>query len=158
MTRTVRAGIICLGFMVASLAVPIAGAKQGPEYPRGPIPVQVTAGKKVFISYMESDADPGSLDLTYHEFYALVKSWGKYELVPAPADADLVFQIRYVSGITDSQLLMSIVDPKTHVVLWPFVQHVEGSSREKGRRKKFDAAMSDLVNDLKTVTTPAVAP
>ena len=60
MTRIVRAGIFCVGFMVALLAVPNAGAKKDLEYPQGPIPVQVITGKKVFISYMERDADPGS--------------------------------------------------------------------------------------------------
>ena len=84
-----------------------------------------------------------------------MKSWGRYELTAAPADADLIFEIRYISGITDAQLCLSIVDPKTHVVLWPFVQHVQGSGREKGRRKNFDAAMGDLLDDVKKVTTPA---
>jgi hypothetical protein len=120
----------------------------------GPIPIQVVTGKKAFISYLESDADPGAVNLTYNEFYALMKSWGKFELVPAPADADLVFEIRYVSGLSDSQIRLSIVDPKTHCVLWPFIQHVQSSSRETARRKNFDQAMSDLVEEVKRVTTP----
>jgi hypothetical protein len=119
--------------------------------------MQIVTGKKVFISYRESDADPGAPDLTYNEFYSLIKNWDKYELVSAPADADLVFEIRFISGITDSQLCLSIVDPKTRFVLWPFIQHVENSSREKGRRKKFDEAMADLVDDVKRVTTGPVA-
>ncbi len=130
-------------------------AEKNPDPAPGPIPAQVVSGKKVFISYKESDADPGLPNLTYNEFYSLMKSWGKYELTGAPADADLIFEIAYISGITDSQLRMSIVDPKTHIVLWPFVQHVQGSGREKGRRKNFDSAMSDLVDDLKKVTTGA---
>ena len=87
-----------------------------------------------------------------------MKSWGKYELTPAPADADLVFEIRFASGISDSQLCLSIVDPKTHVVLWPFIQHVQSSSRETARRKNFDQAMSDLVDDVKKVTSSPAAP
>jgi hypothetical protein len=147
-----------IALTVALLTIPVAVAKKALDPPRGPIPVQIITGKKVFISYRESDADPGSLDLTYHEFYSLIKNWGKYELTATPAEADLIFEIRFVSGISDSQLWMCIVDPKTHVVLWPLIQHVEGSSRETARRKKFDAAMSDLVEDLKTLTTPPAAP
>jgi hypothetical protein len=157
-SRIVRIVIFCIASAVALLTIPVAAAKKAPDPPRGPIPVQIITGKKVFISYRESDADPGSVDLTYHEFYALIKSWGKYELTPTPAEADLIFEIRFVSGISDSQLWMCIVDPKTHVVLWPLIQHVEGSSRETARRKKFDAAMTDLVEDLKTLTTPPGAP
>lgn len=133
----------------------IAIAEKTPDPAPGPVPLQVITGKKAFVSNGESDADPGAPNLTYNEFYALMKSWGKYELTTAPADADLIFEIRYISGITDAQLRLSIVDPKTHVVLWPFVQHVQGSGREKGRRKNFDSAMSDLVDDVKRVTTSA---
>jgi hypothetical protein len=146
--------MFCIAATIAVLTVPRAEGKKTSEPPPGPIPIQVVTGKKAFISYLESDADPGAVNLTYNEFYALMKSWGKFELVPAPADADLVFEIRYVSGLSDSQIRLSIVDPKTHCVLWPFIQHVQSSSRETARRKNFDQAMSDLVEEVKRVTTP----
>lgn len=147
-------------FCIAAAAltiVPSVAAKKPSEFGAAPIPVQVTTAKKVFVSYRERDADPGAPDLTYNEFYALIKDWGKYELVAAPSDADLVFEIRYMSGISDSQLCLSIVDPKMHIVLWPFVQHVQSSSRETPRRKNFDDAMGDLITDLKRLAIPAVS-
>lgn len=137
---------------------PIAWAKKPQEPAAAPIPTQLATAHKVFISYLESDADPGAVDLTYNEFYALMKDWGKFELLSAPADADLVLEIRYLSGISDSQLRLSVVDPKTHIVLWPIVQHVQSSSRETSRRKNFDDAMSDLVGDLKKITTTSAVP
>jgi hypothetical protein len=158
MGRIDRIGIFGITVAMALLSVPLATAKKAPDEPSAPVPAQVFTAKKAFISYGESDADPGTPNLTYNEFYALMKSWGKYELTSAPADADVVFEIRFLSGISDSQLRLSIVDPKTHVVLWPFIQHVESSSRETGRRKKFDEAMSDLLEDVKRVTSqPAAA-
>ncbi len=158
MGRITKMGILGITFAMAVLSVPFANAKKAPDEPSAPVPAQLLTAKKVFISYGESDADPGAPNLTYNEFYALMKSWGKYDLTSAPADADLIFEIRYLSGITDSQLRLSIVDPKTHVVLWPFIQHVENSSRETARRKKFDEAMGDLVEDVKRVTSqPAAA-
>ena len=149
-----RSAILCMTLALAFVTLPIATASKASDPPSAPVPAQVLTGKKAFISYRESDADPGARDLTYNAFYSLMKSWGKYELVPAPADADLVFEIRFISGISDSQLCLSIVDPKTHFVLWPFIQHVPSSSRETARRKKFDEAMADLVDDVKRVTTP----
>ena len=151
--KIARVGIFCITSVIALLTIPIAAAKKASEPDQAPIPIQITTGKKVFVSYRESDADPGAPDLTYHEFYALMKSWGKYELTLVPADADLIFEIRYVSGISDSQLCLSISDPKTRVVLWPFIEHVQGSSRETSRRKRFDEAMGDLIEDLKKLTT-----
>jgi hypothetical protein len=139
---------------MAALSVPGAAAKKEAGPAPGPIPIQLLTARKVFISYLESDADHGAPNLTYNEFYALMKSWGKYELVPAPADADLVFEIRYLSGLSDSQLRLSIVDARTHFVLWPFIQHVQSSSRETSRRKNFDQAMTDLVDEVKRVSTP----
>lgn len=154
MWRTRGTGMFCIALTMALLTVPSAEARKAAEPAPGPIPIQVLTGKRVFISYRESDADPGAPNLTYNEFYALMKSWRKYELVQGPVDADLVFEIRYVSGLSDSQLCLSIVDPKTHFVLWPFIQHVQSSSRETARRKNFDQAMTDLVDDVKKVTTP----
>jgi len=153
MRRMRGIGLFCaLAIIVLTVSTAQAKKTAGPD--PGPVPTQVTNAKKVFISYRESDADPGAPNLTYNAFYALMKSWGKYELVLAPADADLVFEIRYVSGLSDSQLCLSIVDSKTHFVLWPFIQHVQGSSRETSRRKNFDQAMTDLVDEVKKVTTP----
>ena len=155
MSKITRLLMFGFAFMIVTLYIPIGAAEKTADPVPGPIPIQVITGKKAFVSYRESDADPGAPNLTYNEFYAQMKSWGRYELTAAPADADLIFEIRYISGITDAQLCLSIVDPKTHVVLWPFVQHVQGSGREKGRRKNFDAAMGDLLDDVKKVTTPA---
>lgn len=154
MRRMTGMAVFYIALTMFVLTIPRAEAKKTAAPDPGPIPIQVITGKKVFISYRESDADPGAPNLTYNEFYALMKSWGKYELVLVPADADLVFEIRYVSGLSDSQLCLSIVDSKTHFVLWPFIQHVQGSSRETARRKNFDQAMTDLVDEVKRVTTP----
>jgi hypothetical protein len=153
MPGIVRISLLCLTIASPFLLSNSALAKK-PEGPSAaPIPIQITTARKVFISYREGDADPGAPNLTYNEFYALLKAWGKFELVRAPLDADLVFEIRYISGITDAQLVVTIVDPKTHIVLWPFVQHVEHSSRESAHRKKFDEAMEDLIGDIQKLTS-----
>ena len=157
MSNIFRTAISRVALAVVMMTVPLAAAKKPSEPAAAPMPIQLTTGKKVFISYRESDADPGAPDLTYNEFYGLMKYWGKYELVRSPADVDLVFEIRYISGISDSQLCLSIVDAKTRFVLWPLVQHVQSSTRETSRRKNFDAAMADLISDLKNLTTPPVA-
>ena len=154
MSKIIKIAVIYTALAVGLTIVPSAAAKKPADLAAAPIPVQVTSGKKVFISYLQSDADPGAPNLTYNEFYALMKEWGKYELTASPAEADLVFEIRYISGISDSQLCLSIADPKTHFVLWPFIQHVQSSSRETSRRKNFDTAMGDLIAELKRITAP----
>jgi hypothetical protein len=126
----------------------------------------------VFISNAsgESNLPPGVADRTYNQFYASIKSWGRYELVSAPTDADLVFEIRYeilfgpvevVSGNGRSgifpQIRLSILDPKTHIILWAFSEPVVQVARKSTGMQNFQGAMDKLMGDIKALTTaPAV--
>ncbi len=155
MHRITRMGIISA---IALLTVPIAAAKKVADPPAAPIPTQVLTGKKVFISNSESTADIifGVPNLTYNVLYEHMQSWGKYELVLAPADADLIFNINFVV-LLNPQLRLVVLDPKTHVVLWTFAEEVRPWARQSTGRKNFDQAMAKLVDEVKTLTTPPVA-
>ncbi len=108
----------------------------------------------------------GVPDLTYNEFYADIHSWGQYEIVSAPADADLVFEIRFISQIgptsvlggqggsgQDFQFRLVILDPKTRTVLWAFTESVPQAANHAASRKKFDNAMTEIVNDVKKLSS-----
>lgn len=163
MSKTARIGSFLIVAAMVLLTVPSAAAKETADPPAAPIPIQILTGKKVFISNGESTATiPDVPDLQYNAFYAAMKSWGKHELVSAPADADLVFEIRFVTFIEGPgkviyQLHLLVLDPKTHVVLWAFTEHVKGALSWGGLRNNFDEAMTKLVDDLKEITTPAAA-
>jgi hypothetical protein len=159
--------------MLALVTAPIAEAKSAPAPAAAPIPIQILTGKKVFIA---NGGDSFELfdtpNLSYNEFYAQMKSWGKFELVPVPADADLVFEIRFGAPLgavsvvkgdggstADLQLCLVILDPKTHILLWAMTEHIEGWHLASTGRKNFDTAIANLVNDLKKlITPPAVIP
>ena len=143
---------------------PAFAAAQDP--PPAPIPSQITAGKKAFISNAtgESNLPPGVGDRTYNQFYASMKSWGRYALVSAPADADLVFEIRYeiffgavevVSGNGGSgifpQVRLSILDPGTRVILWAFTEPVVQVAKKSTGMQNFQRAMDKLMGDIKTL-------
>jgi len=89
-----------------------------------------------------------------------MKTWGKYELVANPTDADLVFEIGLV-GVRHNpfydQLRLVILDPKTHTILWTFVEHASAGARQKSRDAAFDRAMGILVDDVKTVSAQTAA-
>jgi hypothetical protein len=168
MRRIGNARTVLITAAIALLTAPIAGAQAASDPAPAPIPIQILTGKKLFISNGENTAVTGVPNLTYNEFYASMKSWGKYELVPAPADADLVFEIRFVAlpgqatviggGSIPSedhlQLRLVILDPKSHVVLWAFNKGVAGANRPATARKNYDQAMANLVNDLKQLIAP----
>lgn len=83
----------------------------------------------------EAGRKEGEVDKTYNHFYAAMKAWGRYTLVDNPDDADQVFEIRFITwlsgtGKIDSftpELLLTIVDAKTHFTLWTVAEPVEGA-------------------------------
>ena len=143
-----------------------------------PFPVQITRGTKAFVSNAGGDSNrlySGEPRRLYDQFYAALKSWGRYELVGSPAEADLVFEIGFtnpflgesVSGgdkvsvsshpVNDPQFRLVILDPGTRVILWVFTQHIPAALLQGNRDKNFDQALSFLVNDLRNVAGQPVA-
>ena len=87
----------------------------------------------------------GGPDRSYNQFYAAIKSSGRYELVGSPAEADLIFEIEFrmptaephaeadrretlVPVAFDPQVRLAIRDPKTNVVLWESPNMFNGRS------------------------------
>lgn len=155
LTLTKRAALFLI-LSVSIPTIPMLMAEEPPAAPAAPIPAQIIAAKKVFISNGGEDYwldfDPKhNPTLTYDEFYADMKSWGKYELVSSPADADVVFEIRLALLDRSFRVQLLILDPKTHIILWPLNQVAEGASRDATARKNLDKAMNALMEGLKNL-------
>ena len=129
--------------------------------PAAPVPSQITAAKKVFISNtgvgMNSSVWSGGQDRMYNELYAAVKSWGRYELVTAPGDSDLVLDVNVVASPAIWQFKLEILDPKTRIVLWTLYEPVKITGLQKTRDANFDATIDKLVGDLKALSSQAGA-
>lgn len=161
---------------VAILAtVATTSAQQSKALPPAPVPPQIASAQKVFISNaggesFESVIDEtvfnGGPDRPYNQFYATMKTWGRYQLVSSPADADLVFEVSWVLSDTGlklpvlGHLRLVVIDPKTHVTLWNFTEYVRGAMLLGNRDKNFDQAMTTIVDRMKIIATarPATAP
>jgi len=50
-----------------------------------------------------------------------------------------------------------VLDPRTHVVLWAFTEHVRGAISWGGQRNNFDETINKLADDVKQLTTPSAA-
>jgi hypothetical protein len=151
--------------------------KRTPAAP-APIPAQILAAKKVFIAnagwdepYFTNTPITGGPTRAYDEFYAAIKSLGRYELVTAPADADLLFEIRFDIFTTpavrtghsdslfgpspyDASFRLEVRDPKTNALLWAIVEHVDQAIRQGNRDKDFDQALTRLTGDVQVLTAP----
>jgi len=155
---------LCSFFMASMFCVTSVFAAEKPKpAPPAPIPVQILSARTIFISnaaiedpFLRSEITrfTGSGNGFYDQFYDAIKTWGRYDMVPAPADADLVLEIslNWEQQVINPRLQLRILDPKTRVVLWGFS---EGSERNS---KNWDKALAALVNDLKTLTAPTPSP
>ena len=145
---------------------PVVWEPQAPSTRSAPVPTQVVTAKKVFISNAGVDATSpihfkrarGPNDL-YEQFYVAMKHSGRYELVGAPADADLVLQLRFSAPLNSCetyqpQLTLEILDTKTHFLLWTFTEAVKDVGRHPlfevnaNWDKNLKEGIDNLVDDL----------
>ncbi len=152
--------MVCLGFAMLLVTVPALLA-QTVAASAAPLPSQIVTAKKIFISNtgggFDSSAWSGGPDRIYNEFYAAMKSWGRYELVSAPGDADLVLDVNVIRDSVVWQFKLEILDPKTRIVLWTQYEPIKVTVSQKTRDKNFDDTINKLVTDLKTLTAQPAA-
>jgi hypothetical protein len=159
---------------LASLGMVVGLSAQQSKGPApAPVPPQIAAAQKVFISnaggesfetVIDQTVFNGGPDRPYNQFYAAIKSWGRYEIVSHPADADLVLEISWV--LTDTglrlpvlgQLRLVVIDPKTQVTLWNFTEYVRGAILLSNRDKNFDQAMNTVVGRMRSLISPVPSP
>jgi hypothetical protein len=158
-------------FTAALIVAPALNGQQSTQPVPAPVPAQIVSAHKVFISNAGTDAaareafkqaDP---EEAYDRFYSALQSWGKYELVSAPAEADLVFEIRFAAPLYSSSNLpyihpefeLRILDAKTHFLLWSVTDPVDRNFRKNAWIKSFDQGLDALMNDVKKLSAPAVA-
>jgi hypothetical protein len=166
MSKTYKSLLLSMLFFVF---IGAHGQQVQPAAPAAPIPPQILNGKKAFISNAGIDSylfaryiadHSGSPDGLYDQFYASMKTWGKYDLVATPAESDLVFEISLNRqfGQDDPQFSLRILDTQTRIVLWTFVQQVgAGSGRAEARRKAWNSALDDLLNSVKALAAQSGA-
>jgi hypothetical protein len=164
---------LILIFMISVVVPSGLGAQQPKGAPPGPVPPQIASAHKAFISNAGGESFENVIDQTvfnggpdrpYNQFYASMKNWDRYELVPTPGDADLIFEISWVLSDTGlklpvlGQLRLAVIDPKTHATLWNFTEYVRGAMLLSNRDKNFDQAMTTIANRMKLLATQSLAP
>jgi hypothetical protein len=167
----VRRVIASIGLAMFPFIFSVLHAQTASNVPVAPLPSQIASAKKVFISNARGEWNPyywsGTPERTYNEFYAAIKTWGHYELVAAPGDADLVLQISFSDSLdvnaTGGQVSkpvfrLVILDPKTHILLWTLDEHLSMEGNQKKRDSGFDSGINNLVGYLKAITVPTAAP
>ncbi len=139
-----------------------SSAEAGINNVAAPVPTPLLNGKKAFIAYEIGDitAFPSSYsggpERAYSEFYQDMKTWGRFDLVLDPKDADVVFAVRFVDppNIGKPQIRIGITEAKTGAPLWGFVEQIDFAFRKRSRDADFSSAVQQLVADVQTLLTP----
>jgi len=175
MTKRLRAVVLFAGLAMSPGCGYLRAAQQFKQVPPAPVPPLILAAKKVFIANGGGDESlfdmpqySGGPDRLYNEFYAAMKSWGRYELVSTPGEADLVFEIRLImlqpmqsEPLTvqnpryDSQFHLAIRDLKTRQTLWGLTEHAQTAVLQGNRDKNFEQALAGIFSELRKIAGPA---
>jgi hypothetical protein len=149
------------------LIITTAPAQQPTPATAAPVPSQILSAHAVFVSNGGGgnyfNMFTGGPDRAYNAFYAELHEADRYQLVSVPAQADLIFEIRGIApavsdGDTDSQLILSIIDPQTHAVLWTTNANVRAFGTQMRRDRGFDQSVAVLVSKLDQVTGQPLTP
>jgi hypothetical protein len=157
-------------FLFVFLTCSVANAAQSPSAaPPAPIPAQIVAAKTIFVSNASGETLSGTQAslATYNGFYAAMKAWGRYQLAASPANADIIFEIRYGTELGPTNVLrgngttaiypsirLNIFDSKTHVILWAFTEPMV-STKNKSDQEHLTETLGNLLNDLKNLAASA---
>src|SRR5580698_1305668 len=168
-------------FLLVSAALMFAALANAQTSPGGapppaatlaPVPPALWNAKTVFISNAGADSGlfphpfSGDPDRPYNQFYSAMQSWGRYEIVGDPSQADIVIELQLiappgpssgnkVNGASDPLPMFRLViyDRKTHYVLWALTESIMVAYIQKTHDNNFDSALTALTQDLKRVTS-----
>jgi hypothetical protein len=129
---------------------------QQPYQPVAPKPPQITAAKTVFLSN-NLGASLGDSDKIYDEIYTGLQKTNRFTLVKNPAAADLILQFSlhdappfYVA------VILTIIDPKTNVVLWSVSNtgEIRATAGKNAKKLSSGDVVDSVIDYLKTISTP----
>jgi len=168
---------VCAALMFAVLVKAQAPPATAPALPPSlaPVPPALLNAKTVFISNAGADSGlfphpfSGDPDRPYNQFYAAMQTWGRYQIVGDPSDADVVFELQLaappgpssgnkVNGASDPLPMFRLViyDRKTHYVLWALTESIMVAYLQKTHDNNFDSALNAITTDLRRLTSAPV--
>ncbi len=170
--------VIYFTLIASTIIVPLrlsCQQRNQPPVAAAPVPAQIAAARRVFIANAGTDVDAQEIffkrsdeppEEAYNRFYSAMQSWNRYELVAAPSDADLVFELRFTApkslngtmSFFEPQFDLNIVDAKSHFLLWSMTGPVEPAYRKATWRKNFDAGLDALMERLKKLSPASGEP
>jgi len=150
----------------------INAGTQATQQANAPVPTQIAAAHTIFLTNSGADANfPVDETQAYNDVYAAFQSWGHYQFVTSPAQADLIFQLHDIAPITDvtggrggvyslssPAFQLNIIDPKTNVALWTVTSPVNVAGNKSSRAHWFALSVTNLVSRVKVLANVPLTP
>jgi hypothetical protein len=158
-----RKSVVTVASLVLLLSLPALAQRSsvvaGINTVHAPVPPAILNGKRAFVSYELGavtafpDKYSGGPERAYSEFYTQMQTWGRYELVDDPKDADIVFAVRLVGEEAYPQIRLGITNAQG-ISLRGFVEAIDPAFFKKHRDASFSATVKLLVGDVQTLVGP----
>ena len=150
---------------IQTAPAPIQRPVPVPLSPNAPVPTQIAAAHTIFLSNSGADANfPVDETEAYNDVYAAFQSWGRYQFVTSPAQADLIFQLHDIAPITDvtggrggvysissPAFQLNIIDPKTNIAIWTVTSPVNVTGNRSARARWFALSVTNLISRVKVL-------
>lgn len=159
---------------------PLLLAQNPTAAPAAPVPAPLHTAQNLFVANAGMDAfslqafDELGLSKTntYDSLYSTIESWKTEKLVSAPADADLILDVRCTAPFISNhdgwrfqhilanttwqfQIELTIYDAKTHFLLWTLTQPVRPANLTGTWHKNIAAANAALAGQLQALLAAA---
>ena len=155
--RSLLVVVLLLSFGVAALGQATLSSPKP-----GPMPAPILRARKVFVANLGTDMYSQAFGSKgYDSFYGALQSWGRYQLVDDPADAELIFEfgVRAANAENFQHFELTLVDAKTHFPLWSFVEGFDYVGRKETAEKNFNRHIDHLVGLVRAIyDTPGKGP
>ena len=126
--------------------------------PQAPLPAGLTSARKLFLGNA-GDQENADCLRAYNDLYADIAKLHRFELLAAPAGADLILEMHYeftpgqTAGHDDPRRFrVLIIDPGTHVVLWSLTERTNYAALQKNRDKNLDEMVDHLAADFSSLS------
>ena len=142
----------------AALSLLLATRADAQDPPAAPLPSALAAAHKLFLGNA-GDQENADCLRAYNDLYADLAKLSRFELIPAPENADLILEMHYEIAIGQSagqnaprQFRVVLLDPHAHVVLWSLTERTNYAVRQSNRDKNLDETVAKLVDDFASLT------
>jgi hypothetical protein len=140
--------------------------------PVGPVPSQIPSAHTIFLVNGGADHNfPLTGDQSYNAIYTALQTWGHYQLVSTPAQADLLLDLREIAPITDvtggrggvysvtsPAFQITFKDAHTHTALWTLTSPVQLAGRKATRARWMNIAITNVVSRIKVLANQPLTP